>query len=98
MEEYKDQGYVVYLDNYYSSPVSLNFNDLFQNGISAYMWDSAHKPERFAQTRAAGNRVGSGSACSIWKGDLMVLKWKDKKDVYMLSTKHNNDYAETGKK
>ena len=33
MEEYKDQGYVVYLDNYYSSPVL--FNDLFQNGISA---------------------------------------------------------------
>ena len=68
MEEYKDQGYVVYLDNYYSSPVSLNFNDLFQNGISAYMWDSACKPERFAQTRAAGNRVGSGSACSILEG------------------------------
>ena len=67
MEEYKDQGYVVYLDKYYSSPVLFNY--LFQNRISAYMWDSACKPERFAQMRAAGNRVGSGHrACSISEG------------------------------
>ena len=42
--------------------------------------------------------LGQGAHVAFWKGDLMVLKWKDKKDVYMLSTKHNNDYAETGKK
>ena len=51
------------------------------------MWDSVRKLKRFAQMRAAGNKVESGAHVAFRKSDFMVLKWKDKKDVYMLSTK-----------
>ena len=94
MEDYKDQGYVVYLDNYYSSPVL--FNDLFRNGISACGTVRVNRkglPKRELQE----TKLGRGAHVAFRKGDLMALKWKDKKDVFMLSTKHNNDYAETGK-
>ena len=83
-------GYTIYLDNWYSSP-SLFFNLLQQQ---------THAVGTIQLTRKnmPGRRLKRGECVSKSANGIMALIWKDKKDVKMLSTKHNLKMLDTGKK
>ena len=90
-----DRGHHVYMDNYYSSP------ELFQE---------LHFRETFACSTARGLRKGmplsvtkiklkkKGDCVFRRNGPLLCFKWREKKDVLMLSTIHEAVFIETGKK
>ena len=93
LEDYRGFGYTVYLDNYYSSPVL--FQDLFTDNIMAC---GTVRPNRKGLPKEElKRRLDRGQHVAWRKNELMVLKWKDKKDVHMLSTCHNSETAETGR-
>ena len=87
-------GYTIYLDKWYSSP-SLFYN-LLQQGtyaVGTIRLTRKHMPNDFP-----GRRLKRGECVSKSANGIMALIWKDKKDVKMLSTKHNSEMLDTGKK
>lgn len=88
---YLELGHTLYIDNWYSSPT------LFK-----YLYD--HRTNACGTVRR--NRIGmpkftkklkKGETDTFHTDEIMALAWKDKKDVTMLSTIHNNTFKPTGK-
>jgi Transposase IS4 len=80
-----NMGYCLTTDNFYSSPEL--FRILLNNGIDAYGTVRVTRtglPDEIKRIKLTnGENI-------VWiKGKLMALKWKDKRDLCMLSTIHN---------
>ena len=84
----------MYLDNWYSSP-SLLYSLLQQqtHAVGTIRVTRKHMLNNFP-----GHRLKRGECVSQSANGIMALIWKDKKDVKMLSTKHNSEMLDTGKK
>ena len=91
-----DRGHHVYMDNYYSSP------ELFEE---------LHFRETFAAGTVRKGRKGMPKGLVDFKslkkpgdcmfrrnGPLLCFRWREKKDVLMLSTIHEAVFVETGKR
>ena len=86
MQDYLGQGYVLYVDRYYTS-VKL-FHDLWRHKTAAVgtcMMNRRGLPHHFL-----GQSLGPGQTLACRQQELMALKWKDKRDVLVLSTKHTS--------
>ena len=88
------RGHHVYMDNYYTSPNlfwELHSKECFACGT--YRKNRKNLPK--AVTTAKLKRKGD---CVFRRdGPLLCLKWREKKDVLMLSTIHEAIFVETGK-
>lgn len=80
-----DQGYCIYMDNWYSSPKL--FKQLHQRKTDAV---GTVRIARRNMPNDLKNNVDRGHTIARYSGNLMALKWKDKKDVVMLSTYHDD--------
>ena len=90
LQDYGGLGYTVYMENYYSSPFLYRDTDIMACGTVKANRKGLPKEE-------LKRRLDRGQHVAWGQNELMVLKWKDKKDVHMLSTCHNNETAETGR-
>ncbi|XP_064621353.1 piggyBac transposable element-derived protein 4-like [Lineus longissimus] len=80
-----DQGYGINMDNFFSSPILFDF--LCQHETDAV---GTIRPNRKGlPVQMTQKRLKKGESCDYYRGKLMALKWRDKKDVHMLSTYHN---------
>jgi len=84
------QGYCVYMDNYYTSPTL--FRHLSVQGTDAV---GTLRLIRKNVPNDIKKQIPRGSVVSRYSGRLLALKWKDKKDVSMLSTFHNDAVCTT---
>ncbi|KAJ8883056.1 hypothetical protein PR048_014895 [Dryococelus australis] len=88
-----NKGYSSYVDNWHSSPDL--FHRLFSAGTnvsSTVCTNRKHMPKELAK-----EKLKVGEAVAYSSSNITVMKWKDKREVSMLSTKHTLDFAETGK-
>ena len=79
-----DKGYSVYMDNYYASPTL--FDTLFAQNTIAVGTVRANRKE---MPKAIKNtKLKKGEVIFRQRDNLLALKWFDKRDVFILSTKH----------
>jgi hypothetical protein len=90
-----EKGYTLYLDNWYSSPnLFLELNRRKTNVLGTVRSNRRNMPKDLVNIKLKKGEVATQSS----RG-LLALKWKDKKDVYFLSSKHKNaNMTDTGKK
>lgn len=88
-----NKGYSLYIDNWYSSPDL--FHRLFSAGTN--VCGTVRTNRKNMPKELAKEKIKVGEAVAYSSNHITSMKWKDKRDVCMLSTKHTLDFAETGK-
>ena len=87
------KGYCINMDNFFSS--SELFETLCENGTDAVGTIRANKkdvPKQLIQ-----HKLKKGELKALHNGRLMLLKWKDKKGVHIMSTFHDTSVKEVGR-
>ena len=79
------KGYAVFTNNFYSSPAL--FRDLLTRGFGAC--GTAHKDRCGISPSPHTTTLQRGDVVSSKDDGILSLKWKDKRDVLMLSTYHD---------
>ena len=79
------KGYCVTMDNFYTSPELLEI--LIKNKTDAY--GTVRNNRRNLPTNFVKEKLKRGDIRAWQKGKIMALRWKDKKDVCVMSTVHN---------
>lgn len=92
VHNYLDKGYRVFMDNYYSG-VDL-FTRLHESGTLAC---GTVRSNRKGLPDILNTKLKKGEVVSARSGSLLALKWKDKRDVRMLSTLNTAEVTDTGK-
>ena len=94
LEDLGDKHHSVYMDRRYSSP------ELFQAlldrvfyPVGTVMKSRKHLPKAFD----AAGRLAAGEKVTRRKGQLLALRWKEKRDVYILSTTVPDTMENTGR-
>ena len=94
MQPYLHRGHTLFVDNYYTSPAL--FTDLYEAGTGATGTARNRRgmPEEVknAKLKLKGDKV------VMHNGPLMAMKFKDRKDVKVLSTVHSSTMVGTGKR
>ena len=86
-ERLHNKGYVVVTDNFYSSPAL--FHDLVKRGFGAI--GTVCKDRRGIPPALRTACLQRGGVTSSSDDSIFSLKWKDKREVVMLSTYHDYD-------
>ena len=85
-ERLQNKGYIVVTDNFYSSPAL--FRDLMVRGFGAI--GTVRKDRRGIPPALRTACLQRGEITSSSDDGILSLKWKDKRDVFMLSTYHDS--------
>ena len=85
-ERLQGNGYVVVTDNFYSSPAL--FRELKQRGFGAC--GTTRRDRRGIPPTVRDAKLQRGDVISSRDDGILSLKWKDKRDVTMLSTYHDD--------
>ena len=81
------QGYVIAMDNYYCSPELFNLlNELDTDAIGTVRSNRKGLPKV-----VMSKNLKKGEVAVAYQKKLMVLKWKDKRDVCMISSIHDGE-------
>ena len=80
------------MDNFFSS--SQLYEILFQNNTDAV--GTLHANRKGFPKELANKKLKKGEIKAMYCRCLMVLKWKDKKNVHMISTYHDTSTKEVG--
>ena len=88
-----DKGYCIYMDNFFSSPQL--YEVLCQNNTDAVGTLRANR--KGVPKELTNKKLKKGEIEAMYCRRLMVLKWKDKKDVHMISTYHDDSTKEVGR-
>ena len=94
LEDLGGKNHRVYMDRRYSSPEL--FQALLDRGfypVGTVMKSRKHLPKAFDEA----GRLAAGEKVTRRKGQLLALRWKDKRDVYMLSTTVPDTMENTGR-
>lgn len=91
LQKYLGKGRVLYVDNWYSSPTLFNFLLDHQTGACGTV-----RPNRRGMPTFR-SRMSRGEVEFRQNGDMLAVKWHDKRDVHVLSTVHTSTMSETGK-
>ena len=83
----KHKGYVVVTDSFYSSPTL--FKELVARGFGAC--GTVRRDRRGLPPAMRERRLQKGEVISSIDDSLLSLKWKDKREVLMLSTYHGTE-------
>lgn len=89
LKSYLGKGHTLFVDNFYTSPTLFSY--LYNNKTNAC---GTVKPQR-RDMPIMKEKLQSGEMCFRSTSNMLALKWKDKRDVYMLSTCHSADYVAT---
>ncbi|XP_046827843.1 piggyBac transposable element-derived protein 4-like [Vespa crabro] len=92
IKSYLGKGHTLYVDNYYSSPAL--FNLLHTNATNA----CGTVKQRRKDMPILNKKLNRGEIEFRTSNNFLALKWRDKKEVFMLSTFHNNEFVSTVKK
>ena len=93
MEPYLYKGHRLFTDNFYSSPTL--FKDLYEKGTLAcgtVRQDRKGMPKQLMTKNSKGYEKGESKF--LMHECLTVVRWKDKRDVFALSTFHGNSTNE----
>ena len=83
-------GYCISMDNFFSSPQLYNMPcDNYTDSVRTF---SANR--KGVLKEIVSKKLKKGEIAAMYPRSLMVLKWKDKKDVLMLSTFHDDNTKE----
>ena len=82
----EQKGYIVFTDNFYSSPAL--FKDLTEHGFGAC--GTARKNRKGITKSVANAHLKKGEVLSTRDDGVLALMWRDKRDVLMLSTYHDD--------
>jgi len=85
LDQLLGKGYCVTMDNFYTSPELLE--TLIKNKTDAYTTVRGNRknlPDDFTK-----EKLKRGDVRAWQKGKMMAIRWKDKKDVCVMSTVHN---------
>ena len=82
----EQKGYIVFTDNFYSSHAL--FRDLCSHGFGAC--GTTRKNRRGIPKSISGARLKKGEVLSSVDDGVLSLAWRDKRDVLMLSTYHDD--------
>ena len=86
----RSKGYRVFMDNFYSSPDL--FRDLKKEGFEAC--GTLRSNRRGIPAEVKEVRLRKGESHFSQDDSLLFMKWKDKRDVTMLSTFHDDTFIE----
>lgn len=91
LKSYLNKGHTVYLDNWYSSPqLFLWLHTRTTNACGTVRKNRKNMPK-------IDNKLKKGEISFRSSGELLAMKWCDKREVWMLSTCHSADMAESEK-
>ena len=83
-------GYCISMNNFFSSPQLYNMRcDNYIDSVTTLSSNRKGVPKEIAS-----QKLKKGEIAAMYTRSLMVLKWKDKKDVLMLSTFHYDNTKE----
>jgi hypothetical protein len=85
------KGYCLYIDNWYSSPHL--YNKLYK--LKTNVCGTVRINRKGMPKTLESKKLKQGEATILQSKNIFVIKWKDKKDVTMLSTMHNPEFADT---
>lgn len=94
MEPLFNKGYCLTTDNFYTSPQLADL--LLQNKTDTYGTVRLNRKE--IPPDLLKTKLKPGEIAAYQRGKVLALKWKDKKDVSVLSTVHNASMVEVGVK
>ena len=86
-ERLQNKGYVVVMDSFYSSPQL--FKDLIARGFGAC--GTVRRDRKGLPHRVRDSKLQKGDVASSVDDSVLTLKWRDKRDVLMLSTYHGSE-------
>lgn len=81
-------GHKLYMDNYFSSPIL--FDDLLTRKINSC---GTVRYNRRQMPQDIGQKLKKGDIVTRIKGNLSAVRWKDKRDVYLLTNIHSPPVA-----
>lgn len=87
MKPLLNKGYCVTLDNYYSSPILTD--TLIKYKTDSYGTINLNRKEVPNYVKA--KKLKKGDTVAFRRGKALIMKWKDKKDVSLISTIHNTE-------
>ena len=90
MRHYFRKGRSLYADNYYTSVEAAE--DLFEKGTQLVGTIKSNRkgvPEFIAKMK-----LEPGETIFARRGKILLQKWRDKRDIFMISTRHNGDFVE----
>lgn len=91
LEPYLGKGQALYVENWYTSPAL--FDILHKNGTNAC---GTVKKRRIGMPRM-NEKLQKGEACFRSSVNMLAIKWQDKKDVFMISTMHREEFVNVPK-
>lgn len=87
------KGYCLFIDNWYSSPTL--YRELYN--MQTNVCGTVRISRKGMPRELKFLQLGEGEAVVFSTTDMAAIKWKDKKDVILLTTMHTLDFAETEK-
>ena len=79
------QGYLITMDNYYSSPELFDFlNEMETDAVGTVRSNRKGLPKEVVE-----KKMKKGEVAASYRKKLMALKWRDKRDICMLSSVHD---------
>ena len=88
LENHLGQGYCVFMDNYYSSPIL--YKDLVSNGTDAVGTVISNR-KNYPSQQLNSFTLKRGESTFLRHNDITALRFFEKRNVYMLSTRHGKD-------
>jgi hypothetical protein len=90
MTKYLDQGYTLYMDNYYNSVQLAKF--LYNH--KTYCAGTLRKNLKLNPKHILNEKLKLGESIVAENGPIKIVKWKDKREVLMITTKHSCEFEE----
>ena len=94
MEQYYHQNHHVYFDNFYGSPKFLK--DLASK--DTFAWETIHIDCGPFSDDFKYSKFANGDSIFIHEDNIVSVHWKDKRDVFLISSIHNNECADVPKR
>lgn len=92
MNDYLGKGHTLYVDNWYTSPALFDF--LMQHNTNAC---GTARLNRKMMPKFQNKKMKKGDVEFVHSNGVLALKWKDKREIVMLSTKHDAKMIPTTK-
>ncbi|XP_023290186.1 piggyBac transposable element-derived protein 4 [Orussus abietinus] len=92
MQPYLGKGHQLFVDNWYSSPALFQYLHSFATNACGTVKKQCKGMPKMSEKLEKGDLSFRSS------GNLLALKWQDKREVWMLSTSHSAEYKDCEKK
>lgn len=91
LAQYLGKGHILYVDNWYTSPLLCKYLHKQRTGICGTVRENRKCMPKLPATQKKGD------VCRKKCGNILAVKWKDKRSVTTLSTLHTGELANSGK-